>query len=205
MLKRMARRLSGELQPPVSGTRYLLAFFSGLLLLAAGFAALGLSLALGGYQRFTHKTQVAEVQCVELDRGKLRLYLVPIEPDGLRGATETYDLSGDEWTVGGDVLRFRPLVTALGVSTVFRLSRVEGRWSTAADANQHRATAYDRHPPGALGTPAWLALYRSGARGPLGWLVAGAHGQAVSQLPDRLAVYNLYVSAGGFILEKKTF
>jgi hypothetical protein len=198
--KRAMRRIFRRLQPPVSGGWYLVAVSCGLIMVAAGSSALGLGVALSSYHRFNQKTQVAEVQCVELAPGKLRLYLVPIESDGGRGATETYDLSGDQWTVGGDVLRFRPFLTSLGVTTVFRLSRVEGRWSNAAEANAHAVTAFDR----AAGTAAWLELYRSGHKGPLSWLVAGAHGQAVSQLPDRLAVYRIYVTPNGYVLDKST-
>jgi hypothetical protein len=84
---------------------------------------------------------------------------------------------------------------------VFQVSRIEGRWLKAADANQHKGTAHDRGTTG----PGWLALYRDGARGPLGWLVAGAHGQAVSQLPDRRAVYDLYATPNGFVVDKRTF
>jgi hypothetical protein len=101
----------------------------------------------------------------------------------------------------GDVLRFRPFLTAVGLETVYKITRVEGRWLSAADANTHQGTAFDRE--GGTG-PAWLQLYRNGTVGPFGWMVAGAHGQAVSQLPDRRAVYDLYVSPNGFIVDKRS-
>jgi hypothetical protein len=143
---------------------------------------------------------VAEVQCVETSLGQLRLSLVPVDLGGTRHTTETYDLEGDEWTVGGDILRFRPFLTVLGVDTVYKITRVEGRWLKAADANSHRPKAYDRQG----GTSAaWLTLLRDGTRGPLHWLVAGVHGQAVSQLPERGAVYDLYVTPNGFVLDKR--
>jgi hypothetical protein len=47
-------------------------------------------------------------------------------------------------------------------------------------------------------------LYRTADRAPLKWLVAGAHGQAVSQLPDRRAVYDVYVTPNGYVLDKRT-
>jgi hypothetical protein len=140
------------------------------------------------------------VQCIELKPAKLRLYYVPIEPDGTRGATETYDLDGDEWTVGGDVLRFRPQLTLVGLETVYGITRVEGRWLKADDANHHVATAYDRGGGTSL---TWLELYRDGVRGPFKWLIAGAHGQAISQLPDRRAIYDLYVTPNGFVVDKR--
>lgn len=201
LLRRLTRAALSRPQAPVSASRYVLAIVTSALLIGAGLGALGLAAALQTWHSFTKKTHIAEVQCIELAPQKLRVYLVPIEPDGVRGATETYDLEGDEWTVGGDVLRLRPFLNLLGLETVYKLSRVEGRWLRASDANTHRATAYDR----VGGTSrAWLQLYRDAHRGPFRWLVAGAHGQAVSQLPDRRAVYDLYVTPNGFIVDKRT-
>jgi hypothetical protein len=200
LVTRLFRTVTQREQHPVALSRYVLAIVTSVVMLLASAAAFGLALALASYRGFSKKTFVAEVQCIELRPGRLRLYLVPIEPGGGRGATETYDLAGDEWTVGGDVLRFRPWLTAFGVETVYRLSRVEGRWSRAEDAIGHKVTAFDRLPGR---TPAWLELYRSGTRGPLSVLVAGAHGGAVSQLPDRLAVFRVYVGPDGYLLEKR--
>jgi hypothetical protein len=201
MVRRLGRAVFGRAQPPVGTVGWLARLTLGVVLLAVGAAALGLWSALAAYRDLSRRTHFAEVQCIALASTKLRVYYVPIERDGRRGATETYDVDGDEWTVGGDILRFRPLVSHLGVDTVFQVTRVEGRWLTAADANQHKGTAHDRGTTGR----GWLALYRDGARGPLGWLVAGAHGQAVSQLPDRRAVYDLYATPNGFVVDKRTF
>jgi len=200
-VKRLGRAVTGRVQAPVPGSRYVLALVTSVLLIGVGLAALGLSVALATYHSFTKKRHVAEVQAVEVAPQKLRVYFVAIEPDGARGATETYDVDGDEWTVGGDILRFKPFLTVMGVETVYKVTRVEGRWLKADDANVHKSTAFDRE--GGTG-PGWLQLYKNGARGPFGWMVAGAHGQAVSQLPDRRAVYDLYVTPNGFIVDKRS-
>jgi hypothetical protein len=200
MLRRFARRVTRRLQNPVAGSRYVLALVASALFLALGFAALSLAAMLSTWRAFTKKTHVAEVQAIELSPRKIRIYLVPIASDESRGATEIYDVDGDEWQVGGDVLRFRPSLTALGVTTVYRLTRVEGHWSTAADANAHTGTAFDREKPSA----SWMRLYRDADKAPLKWLVAGAHGQSVSQLPDRRAVFDVYVTPNGYVLDKRT-
>jgi hypothetical protein len=201
MMRRMGRAMIGRDQHPVGAGRYVLALCTSAICLGAGVAAIGLTLALATYHSFTKKRHVAELQVIELAPQKLRVWLVPIQSDGTRGATETYDVDGDEWTVGGDVLRFKPFLTVLGLETVYKVTRVEGRWLKAEDANQHKATAYDRE--GGTG-PGWLQLYKNGTAGPFGWMVAGAHGQAVSQLPDRRAVYDLYVTPNGFIVDKRS-
>jgi hypothetical protein len=199
MLKRLGRGVTNRPQPPVAGSRYVLAVIAAIVGVAAALAALSLLAMLQSYRMFTKKTHVAEVQCIELAPHKLRVYLVPIERDGIRGGTEVYDVDGDQWTVGGDVLRFRPFLTALGLETVARLTRVEGRWDSAADANTHKGSAHDRAPP----STAWAKLYRGADRAPVRWMVAGAHGQAVSQLPDRRAVYDVFVTPNGYVLDKR--
>ena len=126
---------------------------------------------------------------------------MPLDKQGRRGATETYDIDGDQWTVGGDLLRFRPLLEYVGVDTVYQVTRVEGRWLKAEDARAHKVTAFDRATTGS----GWLQLYKDGTRGPLGWLVQGVNGGAVSQQPDRRALYDLYVTEDGFVVDKKHF
>jgi hypothetical protein len=200
MVRRFGRRVTGRLQEPVNGSRYVMAMVTALVLIAGGMAALSLAAMLSTWRAFTKKTHVAEVQAIEMAPHKIRVYMVPIDGDGGRGATEIYDVDGDEWQVGGDVLRFRPFLTALGVETVFRLTRVEGHWSAAGDANTHKGSAYDRLPSSA----GWMRLYRDADKAPLRWLVAGAHGQAVSQLPDRRAVYDVFVTPNGYVLDKRT-
>ena len=60
-----------------------------------------------------------------------------------------------------------------------------------------QGSAFDRAPP----STAWLGLYRGADKAPMRWLVDGAHGQAVAQLPDRRAVYDIYVTPNGYIVD----
>src|SRR5689334_2370405 len=119
MVRRAGRRVANRPQVPVAAGRYVLALVVGITGVAVGFAALSLLMTLQSWRAFTKKTHVAELQAIELGPHKLRVYLVPIENDGSRGATEVYDVDGDEWQIGGDVVRFRPFMTALGVTPVF--------------------------------------------------------------------------------------
>jgi hypothetical protein len=200
MLRRLLGAVFGRAQRPWSGARYLVVLLLTLALGAYGLGALMVAAALTGYRAFTERTHVAEVQCIDLAPGKLRLYYVELTPDGRRGPTRTFDLDGDEWTLGGEVLRWRPSLTALGAKPFAGVTRVEGRWSHAADANAHKPTAYDLHQD-TIGT--WRWLQRHGTDGPLRWMVDGVHGSAVSQQPDRRVLFDLFITPDGYVLAKR--
>lgn len=200
----LVRRVFGasrKQKGPLGATRAFLTFVFSFVCACVAVTAFALCIALAGYHALIARARVAEIQCLELAPQQLRLYYVAIDPSGQRGPTETYDLSGDEWTVGGTVLRWKPWLTMLGAPPMYSVSRVEGRWHTALDANAHKATAHDR--VGGEGR-SWLYLERDGSRGPLGWIIDGVHGEAVSQLPDRLAAYDLWVAPDGYLLTKRS-
>ena len=132
--RRAPHRPAGRSRP--SGGRYVIALVTSIVA-RRRLGALSLLAMLQGWRAFTEDPR-RRAAVHRAGAHKLRVYLVPIDNDGARGATEIYDLDGDEWQVGGDVLRFRPFMTALGVQPVFRLTRVEGRWNAAADANATR-------------------------------------------------------------------
>src|SRR5262249_32284864 len=142
--RRLLGTLSQRPQLPVSWSRYGLALASGAVFVGCGLSLVALVSLLRGYDAFVQRRHVAEVQCIEIGPSQLRVYYVPVRRNGGRGTTETYDVTGDEWTVAGEVLRFRPSLVALGVESMYRVSRIEGRWLKAADARAHHGSAYDR-------------------------------------------------------------
>jgi hypothetical protein len=199
--KRVLGRMLGRSQPAHSWAVHVVATAFSVLCASVAIASFMLGAALAGYRALATRVRVAEVQCIELQPGKLRLYFVPVERDGVRGPTRTFDLDGDEWTVGGEVLRFRPRFASLGLVPVAGVTRVEGRWHRAEDANAHKPTAYDLHEH-TLGV--WRWLQRNGTRGPLKWVIEGVNGSAVSQQADRRAVFDVMLTPNGYILDKRT-
>ena len=198
--RRVLRRVFGRAQSPWGVGRYAVLWLCSIACAGYGLGAIMVAAALTGYRAFTARTRVAEVQCIELAPGRLRLYYVELEPDGRRGATRTYDLDGDEWTVGGEVLRWKPAIVSLGAPPFHGVTRVEGRWHRADDANAHKPTAFDLHTD-TVG--AWRWLQRHGTDGPLRWVVDGVHGSAVSQQADRRALFDLFITPDGYVLAKR--
>src|SRR3954471_1294721 len=82
ILKRLGRLVARRAQPPWGLTRYISTVATGAFLTGVGVGSLGLWLALGAFDDVGKKSHVAEVQCIELGPGKLRLYYVPIDKQG---------------------------------------------------------------------------------------------------------------------------
>jgi hypothetical protein len=146
----------------------------------------------------------------------MRLDYVPVEADGSRGDTDTYQLTGDQCSVVGEILRFRPALRPLGLGTVARVTGVAGHagkteHDPAAPGGPQPTDGKDpKTKPNAFvrdksTLPAWLALYRDGRLGPLGVLLEDAHGQAVLQPPEKVApgtaATELWVSPSGYVVE----
>jgi hypothetical protein len=164
------------------------------LLLSIGFGGLGaggikLGVHLSGYTAISERARVLEVQCVARSPKRLRLYLDPFLADGSRGPTATHDLDGDEWLIGGEVLRFRPFLSKLGLKTYFRISRISG---LSEDRIPKRGIAWDR--ASALSTLLHHLLSR--------WLFDRQE-QVFYQRPDPRAVFEISVEREGCAINKR--
>ena len=123
---------------PVSG--------GGRLIFSVGFLGLAGIVALAGlnlqtYKRLTLERDAAHIRfdSVSDKPGTFQATVtLPQEPDA-----RVYELWGDEFSMGAQVIKFRPLANMLGYDSVYRLEYLEGRYSnrystdgvTTADTN----------------------------------------------------------------------
>jgi hypothetical protein len=192
-------RARGRARGRAGGTRLMVQFLSGTTGLAVAAAGAALLLALHGFRVFDQKTWVAEVQCVETGPGKLLVYYAPVK-DGTLQPTQRFEIAGDQWSLGGDILRWRWWMTLLGMRTVYKVARIEGRYMSARDYKDRAFTAFDIDG----GTsPAWQRLYRDHDALPFGPMVEAVYGNAIYQFPDRRVFYDVFVTTSGFTLEKR--
>ena len=182
LLKRAVRRLAGSLQVPIHGTIYALFVVVGMLLVGGGLVSLGLILTLRDYRGVGTKAFLAQVRCARVAPGQLRLEFVPIEGDGTHDATETVDATGDNCSVTGELIRFRPALEDLGLGAFARVV----------------APARQGAPP--VDLPPWLRLERDGHH-PLGYLLADQQVQTLAQAgQDNAGTFNLYATPSGYQL-----
>lgn len=148
------------------------------------------------YQALTATELVGELECLrELGPRRFDILYTPIE-DGVKGAPIRVELTGDQWLVGADLLRWKPFMNYLGFQTSFKITRLEGRYLTATDQRIRPITAYDLNG----GTDAvWLALYRGRSVWPYGQLVDAVYGSAAYQLLREGSGFQILVGNSGLI------
>jgi hypothetical protein len=114
----------------------------GLVLLLLAACALLVVANMRTYQRLSS----------EQDAGALRLSRVSDrEYDGTftfpSGERADFALSGDEWQVDAQVLKWRGLANLVGFDTVYRLDRISGRYTNIEEEKTLPRTVYALNPP----------------------------------------------------------
>ena len=89
-----------------------------------GVAALA-ALNLQTYKRLTHEQLAATVYFSGLENEANKFVARLTLPDG---ETRNYTLTGDEFEIGAQVIKFKPLANILGYDTVYRLEYLSGRF-----------------------------------------------------------------------------
>ena len=111
-----------------------LAAFS-MLALSALFATI--SIAIQGYQAFTHEELAAIVKVEPVGGQKFNARFTM--PDG---STKTFSLAGDQLYVDAHILKWKPLANVLGLHTSYELDRVAGRYTVLNDETTKARTVY---------------------------------------------------------------
>lgn len=172
--------------------RRLLALF--LVLLIAAVAALLWSVQT--YRILTREERVAQVICEPPPAGTEYTFVIQITSveNGRPGRSERFPMTGDQWAVGGDFLKWSPRLSLLGVRNRHRITRLGSRYWTASDEMNKPRTAYDLNGGS---SPPWRWLHRHGIRLPFVDAVYGA----TAYTPVREGeVWGVYVGQTGYLL-----
>jgi hypothetical protein len=152
------------------------------------------------YEVFTREKPVARIQCVPVEGRDYTMVLrfAPITA-GKMGEASLYRLTGDQWVIGGHILRWHPWLNLLGLHTGYRITRLEGRYLEAEDQTTEARTVYD------VGEwhmqPIWQWLYQHHEDIP--W-VKTAYGNTVYAFPDKDKVFVLAVTHSGFTVTSES-
>jgi hypothetical protein len=101
-------------------------------------------------------------------------------------------MRGDQWAVGGDILKWKPWLAFLGAKSVHKLTRLQSRYASLQAERTAPRTVYEL---GGGSGPLWRWAYRTGVRLPF---VDAVYGNAV-YLPSRPGrSWGIYVTHSGY-------
>ena len=196
-LKFMAKRLAkkpASVTGPVASTRNFLL----ILLWAAGFCAVFFAgFFFQAYHAFTREEPVAQVTITPLLQEQKTLITFEVFGHDHDDAVQQYRVSGDQWVLEGDILKWKDWVNFLGLHARYRLTRLWGRYILTSDAKLKPSSIYslvemEDHP-------VWDFLYRHGSSFPL---VDTVYGSAVFQGSDEPSTFRVYVTTSGFLTRR---
>ncbi len=120
---------------------------AGGLLLGVGGLCLALVMALRSFEAFSAATVIAQVRCRWTGPKAFELTWTPIR-NGTPGQPQTVQLRGDQWAVSGGMVKWHPWLTALGLPSYHKPTRLSGRYATAAEeiASPPSAVALGQEP-----------------------------------------------------------
>ena len=169
-----------------------------LLAVAVSAAILFLFAFIQSYTAFTHRTPAAEVYCTLVPGAKdeMTLWLVTFESPPVRYLSQ-YKLAGHQWAVEGHILKWDDWLNFFGLQTMYKLTRVRGRYLRAEDERSKPATAYSLAMDEE--DPRWHWLYEHGVRLPF---VTAVYGNTVFTFPSESKTFRIYVTTSGFMIEQ---
>ena len=175
--------------------RNMLRFLVVFLWITVSAAVLFLAAFIQSYKGFTKEELVAEVRCVPLEDASNSMHLQISEIEGGRKlASQEFILNGDQWVLEGDVLKWDDRLNFIGLHTMFKLTRVRGRFVNYEDEISRKPSVFSLVK--SENNPKWRWLYKYGYRLRF---VSAVYGNTVYTYPAKEKVYEVYVTTSGFI------
>lgn len=170
-----------------------------LLLTSASFALLFLGAFIQSYTAFTHREFAATVHCTPVPGTEDTMILELVTRESPTVAhSRRYKLRGQQWTVEGHILKWDDWLNFLGLKTMYKLTRVRGRYLRADDEMKKPATVYSLVSNEE--DPRWNWLYEYGARLPF---VEAVYGNTVFTFPSETKSFAIYVTTSGFMITEE--
>jgi hypothetical protein len=170
-----------------------LRFGGGVIMLLLGLAVFAVAGWAQTYRALTHNELVGTVRAVPV-AGRIQTMQVTYTPiqDGKPGTPHTYAVRGDEWQLGGDIIKWQDYLNILGVHTGYRTTRLMGYYEDPNDYRVKPVTAYNLDN-GSDTVQTFLHEHPN-----LVPFVRATYGNDVRMLPDANVIYQVYVSTSGY-------
>lgn len=200
-LQNIWMRLRSIPVPPGSAFENISRFMLTILWIVASLAVLFFAAFIQSFQNFTKQELVAEVYCkpVKEAPGAMVLEFTPVIA-GRLGVKQGFLIKGDQWCLQGDILKWDEWLNFAGVETMFKLTRIQGRFVNVHDERFKPTTPYSLTEK--EDDPRWRWLYKSGYRLRF---VDAVYGSTVYTYPSEDKIYQVYVTNSGFSVRPKKF
>ncbi len=170
-----------------------------LLLISISAALLFLGAFIQSYTAFTQRELAAKIRCTTLPGAEDTMILELTTPNSpAPNQIHRYLLRGQQWTVEGHILKWDDWLNFLGLRTMYKLTRVRGRYLRADDETNKPATVYSLVKN--EDDPRWRWLYEYGPRLPF---VQAVYGNTVFTFPSETKTFDVYVTTSGFMVSEK--
>lgn len=143
------------------------------------------------YHQLTHNELVAYINAVPTGPQRIQVTYTPVH-GGTRGTPRTYTIHGDQWELGGDVVKWQNWVNILGVDTGYRVSRLDGYYTDPNDYKTKPVSVFDL----GQGRDAMETFLHD--HGNLVPFIRATYHNATAQVPDPENSYRVYVSTSGY-------
>lgn len=161
-----------------------------IVVLLAALSAVLLTATVYTYDRLTAETLIAELRFDEAGERQYVAYL----KTGDRCAERTFPISGDQWRIDAEFLKWKYWALLLGLDSQYRLDRLEGRYRAVAEQNSLPNVAHDLSERTAVDL---VALAES--LGNWNFLLDATYGSSTYQDIDVDDVYYVYRTTTGII------
>jgi len=165
---------------------------SGLVLLLIGLLVLAIAGWAQTYRALTHNEWVADIHAVPTGSQTMQVTYTPVSNGGTLGRPQTYTVLGDEWMLGGDVIKWQNWVNILGVDTGYRVTRLIGYYDNPKDYKTKVVSAYTLDG----GSDTLQQFLRDHPN--LVPFVRATYGNDVRMYPNAAATYQVFVSTSGY-------
>lgn len=199
-VRRTIKRLRFQQTRYLGVGQHVIRFTMAFLWIAVSAVILFLAAFIQSYRNFTKEELVAEVRCVPLQEdGAVAMHfeLTPVLA-GQKLSPRPFLLKGDQWALEGDILKWDNWLNFAGIHTMYKLTRVRGRYVNFEDEINQRPTVHslvEREDD-----PRWRWLYKYGHRLRF---VDAVYGNTVYTYPSPESIFEVYVSTSGFTVKIK--
>lgn len=149
------------------------------------------------YYTFTREEPVAKVTITPVPQEDKNLITLELYKPKDNHEIRQFEVSGDQWMIEGDILKWKNWINFLGFHTRYRLTRLRGRYIRTSDEKTKPTSIFslveiEDHP-------VWGYLYKHGPSLPF---VSTVYGNAVFQSSEEPSTFLVYTTTSGFLTRR---